>query len=294
MTNQTNSQNIQGGETPPLQRTPIRCFDGNAQPHEAFWNFVDSAKSESGLTELELEGVISEFSWWGDEVTPKLFKEQLYAVGKGGPVLLKVNSPGGDVIAASMMRTILTEYPGPVTARIDGMAASAAVAVVMAASRVKMMDSAYLMIHDPSVVVFLAQLDIETLGNLRDELMSIKDGLVPIYAERTGLNEAKVSQMMANETWMSAREAVELGFADEVIVAGQKKNAAKATFVNCLQNYAHVPPALMEAIQPVNLPSVVDESSDLAAAENDPVQVERDLRKAQSLRARVNQILEKE
>jgi len=233
---------------PSQNRTPIRCFEGNAKSYEPFWNFIDSAKSESGETELELDGVISEFSWMGDEITPKLFKDQLYEFGKGGPVLLKVNSPGGDVIAASRMRAILTDYPGDVTARIDGIAASAAVAVVMAASKVKMMDSAYMMIHDPAVVVFLAQLDIETLGNLRDDLKSIKDGIVPVYAQRTGLGEDKISRMMTAETWMSAREAVENGFADEVITGGQKAKDKEnnVAFVNALHNYINVPSALID------------------------------------------------
>lgn len=271
--------------TPESRRVPIRCFDGNAQPHTPFWNFVDSQSSESGLTELELNGVISEFSWLGDEVTPKMFKDDLYRVGKGGPVMLKINSPGGDVIAASQMRAILTDYPGPVTARVDGIAASAAVIVAIAASRVKMMDSAFMMIHDPAVVVFLAQFDIETLGKLRDHLKSIKDGILPAYAERTGLSEDKLSRMMANETWMSAREAVELGFADEVISGGQKKQEAQnVAFVNCLSNYAHVPPAVMQSL--TQEPQPVAESSDPGAAE---IQ-----RKAQSLRERVNQILQKE
>lgn len=267
-------------------RAPIRCFDGNAKPHEPFWKFVNSADSESGLTELELDGVISEFSWLGDEITPKLFKDQLYAVGRGGPVLLKVNSPGGDVIAASRMRAILSEYPGPVTARVDGIAASAAVAVVMAASKVKMMDSAYMMIHDPAVVVFLGYLDIETLGSLRDELKSIKDGIVPVYANRTGLGEDKISRMMTNETWMSAREAVELGFADEVINAGQARpQTGNTAFVNCLKGYVNVPADLMRMTETVNQQQEA-ESSDPAKAEIESM--------AQSLLERVNHILKKE
>jgi ATP-dependent Clp protease, protease subunit len=242
---------------------PIRCFDGNAKPHEAFWSFVDSEQSESGQTELELDGVISEFSWMGDEVTPKLFKDQLYAMGKGGPVLLKVNSPGGDVIAASRMRAILTDYPGEVTARVEGMAASAAVAVVMAASKVEMMDSAYMMIHDPAVVVFMAHLDIQTLGDLRDDLKSIKDGIVPVYAQRTGLDEGKISRMMTDETWMSAREAVDLGFADAVINGGQKarNKSEKVAFVNALHNYQNVPPALLASMDEPALPETVQPSA---------------------------------
>jgi ATP-dependent Clp protease protease subunit len=265
---------------------PIRCFDGNAQPHEPFWRFVDQAESESGQAELELYGVLSEYSWFEDDITPKKFKNDLYKYGQGGPVLLKINSPGGDVIAASVMRAILTDYPGEVTARVDGMAASAAVAVTMAAKTIQMMDAAYMMIHDPSVVVFLVMLDIETLGQLRDSLKAIKDGLVPIYASRTGLSNDRISRMMTDETWMSAKEAVAFGFADQVLDGGQKNNAGNVAFVNCLQNYEHVPPALLQAItQPV--PPEVESSASLPPAEADE-------REAQTLRDRVNQILKKE
>lgn len=264
----------------------IRCFDGAAKPHEPFWHFVNEIESESGQVEIELNGVLSEYSWFEDDITPKMFKDELYRIGKGGPVLLRINSPGGDVIAASQMRAILTDYPGLVTARVDGIAASAAVIVTIAASRVKMMDSAIMMIHDPMVMVLMAALDIETLGKLRDDLKSIKDSIVPAYVSRTGLTEEKVSRMMTNETWMSAREAVDFGFADEIIPGGQKKPAVQnVAFINCLSNYAHVPPAVMQAISQSDNPPAAD-SSDPSAAEIE--------RKAQSLRDRVTQILQKE
>ena len=87
-----------------MKNKPIRCFDGNGKPFEPFWAFRDAAETESGETEIEFYGPISEFSWWGDEITPKMFKEQLYANGKDGPVTVRLNSPGGDLIAASVMR----------------------------------------------------------------------------------------------------------------------------------------------------------------------------------------------
>ncbi len=268
---------------------PIRCFDGNAQPHEPFWTFRNAAESESGQAELELYGFISEYSWFEDDITPKKFKDDLYTHGKGGPVLLKVNSPGGDIIAASVMRVIMTEYPGEITARVDGIAASAAVVVTMAARTVKMMDTAYMMIHDPGVVVFLAYLDIETLSKLRDDLKAIKDGIVPVYAAKTGLSEEKLSRMMADETWMSARQAVDYGFANEVVEGGQKSNISNVAFVNALRNYANIPPALLEQIQAfnqVNVLPAVEASASPAADDNE--------REAQTLRERVTQILKKE
>src|SRR3990172_4839049 len=130
-------------------RQPIRCFDGNAKPYEPFWHFIDAAESESGETEMELYGVLSEYSWFEDAISPKKFKKDLHEHGKGGPVLVKIDSPGRDVFAASTMRTIMTEYPGDITVRVDGVAASAAMIVAISGKTVKIMDSAYMMIHDP-------------------------------------------------------------------------------------------------------------------------------------------------
>lgn len=269
-------------------RDPIRCFEGSAQPHQPFWNFVDAESSESGATELELYGVISEYSWFDDDITPAKFKKDLYDIGKGGPVLMKVNSPGGDVIAASVMRSILTDYPGDVIARVDGIAASAAVAVTTAANRVTMLDSAYMMIHDPAVVVMLAYLDIETLGRLHDQLNDIKDGIVNAYETRTGLGPVKLARMMSEETWMSARQAVDFGFADEVIEGGQKKKKKKKNdepetghvgFINCLNGYRNVPVAVMQAFTPVDQP------------EASSVLTDEMKREANDLRERVQTIL---
>lgn len=268
----------------PRKSEPIRCFGGNARPHEPFWIFRDAAESGSGQVELELYGVLSEYSWLDDDITPKRFKDQLWNIGQGGPVLLKINSPGGDVIAASVMRAIMSEYPGEITARVDGLAASAAVVVTMAAKHVSILDTAYMMIHDPAVVVFLAALDIETLGKLHKNLKSIKDGIVPVYSARTGLTEDRISRMMADETWMSARQAVDFGFADEVLGGGQKESAVG--YVNVLRNYAHVPPELLRVAPPIEdiLPA-------LAASDPEADRIEHE---AQTLRERVSQILSKE
>ena len=229
-----------------MPKQPFRCFDGNAQPHEAFWK-VRNAAETGGDPEVEFYGPISEYSWMGDEISPKKFKTDLLKAGNGGPVTIRLNSPGGDVVAASVIRSIITDYPGPVTVRIDGMAASAAVIVAMAGKTVKIMDTAYMMIHDPAVLVFMAALDIEVLGQLYDQLKSIKQGIVDTYASKTGLSVDKLARMMKDETWMSAQEAVDYGFANEVISGGQTQNANKTAFVNALQSYVNVPRALLES-----------------------------------------------
>ena len=206
---------------------PIRCFDGNAAPHEPFWR-VRNAAETGGDPELEFYGVISEYSWLGDEITPQKFKSDLYKLGNGGPITVRIDSPGGDVIAASVIRSIMTDYPGQITTRIDGLAASAAVIIAMAGQKVRIMDTAYMMIHDPAIVVFLAMLDIATLDQLHTQLKTIKTGIADTYANKTGLSAERISRMMADETWMSAREAVNYGFASEVIDGGQKEKPAQS------------------------------------------------------------------
>lgn len=226
-------------------REPVRCFEGSAKPFEPFWRIQNAA--ETTAAELEFYGFISEYSWMEDDITPAKFRQDLAAL-KGKDLTLKINSPGGDVIAASVIRSIISEYPGKVTTRIEGIAASAAVIVAMAGSDVKIMDSAYMMIHDPYVVFMMAALNIEDLGKLKDELKSIKEGIASTYATKTGLSVEKVSKMMADETWMSANEAVKFGFADEVIKGGngEKKNVA---YVNALRNFVNVPPELLNSAE---------------------------------------------
>jgi ATP-dependent Clp protease protease subunit len=188
---------------------------------------------------------------------------------------MKINSPGGDVIAAAKMRDIMTEYPGEITVRVSGVAASAAVIVAISGKKVQITDSAYMMIHDPMVVVLMAMLNIETMGRLQENLKSIKDGIVPAYAQKTGLSEGVIANMMTRETWMSAREAVEKGFADEIIESGQKaKSTANVAYVNVLSTYGNVPEALLNQAREV---------------EQEPVDVERE-RNIQRLRVRVTDI----
>lgn len=223
-----------------MAKLPMRVMDGSAKPYEPFWNIRNDS---AGEPELEFYGPISEYSWWGDEITPKIFKEDLYRVGGGGPVTVRMNSGGGEVIAASVIKSILVEYPGKITVLIEGLAASAATVVAMAGDVIRMQESAYFMIHDPSA---LAYGTIEDLKQLLGYLKTVKDGIVDSYETRTHIEPARLAKMMTDETWMTARDAVELGFIDEVIAGTKPKASLKnAAFLNCITNYVNVPAALL-------------------------------------------------
>jgi len=268
-------------------RQPIRCFDGNTEPHQPFWKVRDAVEGQDA--EMELYGMISEYSWFEDDITPGIFKDDLYRVGKGGPITIKINSYGGDVVAASMMHAFIRDYPGIVTTQIDGIAASAATMVALAGDRVKIRDTGYFMIHDPSVVFFLAQLNIEDLTRLADSLQAVKEGIINAYEGKTGLSRERIGKLMTEETWMDANKAMAFGFVDEVVQDGVKalQLPANVAVVNALQNYAHVPAAVMEALKPVDvIPAEVEESST-------PLMTEDMKREAQTLRERVSSILER-
>lgn len=241
-------------------REPIRCFEGTAQPHEPFWKFRNANESESGETEIEFYGPISEFMWWGDEITPKMFKDQLYAQGKKGPVTVRLNSPGGDLVAASVIRAIMVDYPGRVTVKVDGLAASAAVMVALGGDRILIQVSAYMMIHEAAVGI-MGYLDIDILKELIDELKTINAGIVEAYAAKTKIEPEKLAKMMADETWMTASEAVAFGFADEVIT-GSSKAAGVTNYANLLQSrFVNVPSALLHTTQAPALVSEQDQTS---------------------------------
>lgn len=268
---------------------PIRCFEGKTQPHEPFWTWLDQAEGQD--PELELYGYISEYSWFEDEITPKMFKEDLIKKGQGGPITIRMNSYGGDVIAASMISSIMRDYPGEITVQIDGIAASAATIVAVAGNKVRIQDTAYVMIHDPSVVFFMAALNIEQLTRLADSLQAIKEGIVNAYEEKTGLSRPRISKLMTDETWMDANKALDLGFVDEIIKneKGQvipQLPIDNAAVINALQNYGKVPDALIQAFKPSDQPAPLTSSGSMLTDEQKSA--------VQELREKIKPILRKD
>lgn len=210
-----------------LNQTPIRCFEGNAKPHERFWSLNNQV--EEADPEILFYGIISEYSWYDDDITPKMFRDDLNKIGKGGPVTIRLNSPGGDMIAASVIRSILMEYPGKITIKIDGMAASAATILAIAGDEIQMVDTAFFVIHDPFYSFFLANINIDMMESLLDSLWSAKSALLDAYEKHTGLERDRISEFMKKETWFTAQEAIDYGFVDKLLETNKmaKKESAK-------------------------------------------------------------------
>lgn len=173
-----------------------------------FWNFTD----EGEVRTLRIEGQIADETWFGDEVTPQLFKNDLLA--GTGDITLWINSPGGDVFAAAQIYNMLMDYQGDVHVIIDGLAASAASVIAMAGTTVSMSPVAMMMIHNPWT---FAQGEAKDMAKVIEMLGEIKESIINDYELRTGLSRTKISHLMDSESWFNAKKAVELGFADKVL-----------------------------------------------------------------------------
>ena len=189
-----------------------------------FWHWKNQAEPESERV-LELYGTIAEESWWDDDVTPQMFRDELFE--GNGPVTIWINSPGGDCVAASQIYAMLMDYKGDVTVKIDGVAASAASVIAMAGTKVLMAPTALLMIHNPAT---LAIGDSAEMQKAIDMLSEVKESIINAYEIKTSMRRSKLSQLMDAETWMNANKAIEYGFADGILEDEKKSPEAVVSF----------------------------------------------------------------
>ena len=218
-----------------------------------FWNWV---KNEDNRT-IYFDGYIAQDSWFDDDITPKKFKAEL--LSDSGDISVWLNSPGGDVFAASQIYTMLKEYAGKVSVRIDGLAASAASVIAMAGDEIIMSPVAMMMIHNPATVIFGEAADLQSGIKMLSE---VKESIINAYEQKTNLPRNKISNMMDAETWFSAQKAVELGFADKILYAPETNDAKegfifdKMTVTNSLitTNQPIAPPFSPKFMTQVGLP----------------------------------------
>ncbi|MFA7087703.1 MAG: head maturation protease, ClpP-related [Aliarcobacter sp.] len=181
-----------------------------------FWVF-QRGDPEKGETVLRLDGPIAKESWFGDEVTPALFLSELER--HPGDLTVWINSPGGDVFAASQIYTMLMDHQGKITVKVEGLAASAASVIAMAGGEVLMSPSSMMMIHNPTTIAEGWKDEMERAVNILEE---VKASIINAYELKTGLSRHKISQLMDDETWMNARKAKELGFCDGFLFTGEE------------------------------------------------------------------------
>ena len=152
-------------------------------------------------------------------MTPALFRDELAKVS--GNLTVWLNSPGGDVFAASQIYSMLKNHKGKVTVKIDGIAASAASVVAMAGDETLIAPTALMMIHDPSTCAMGNKADMEKAIILLDE---VKESIINAYETKSHLSRNKIAKLMSDETWLNAKKAHEMGFVDGILFADNKKS----------------------------------------------------------------------
>ena len=249
------------------------------KPMKKFWNWKSRTVTNSETQEqtqertLFLNGTIAEESWFDDDVTPQLFKDEL--MSGFGNITVWINSPGGDCVAAAQIYNMLMDYKGDVTVKIDGIAASAASVIAMAGTKVLVSPVSMLMIHNPMTAAFGNS---DEMQRAIEMLSSVKDSIINAYEIKTGLSRAKLSHLMDAETWMDANKAVELGFADGIMSRADETEDVAAPTVSMLYSKANVVNSLMEKI------------AAKCAIDPKPTVSERTGRSVDELRAKLNTI----
>lgn len=194
-----------------------------------FWKWTNhrirnqDSGEEAAQRVLELYGTIAEESWFDDDITPQMFRDELFS--GSGPVTIWINSPGGDCIAASQIYTMLMDYKGDVTVKIDGIAASAASVIAMAGTKVLMAPTGMMMLHNPATIAFGDHVD---MAKAIEMLSEVKESIINAYEIKTSLPRRQLSKMMDETTWMNAKKAVELGFADDILSDEKLSSAVEA------------------------------------------------------------------
>jgi len=190
-------------------------------------------------------------------VSAKGFLAELAALPDATPLALRLNSPGGSVFDAVAIYNAIKRHSGTVTVWIDGIAASAASYIAMAGDEVIMPENAFLMIHDPAGVVMGTAIDMRAMAEALDK---IKGSLLQGYAAKSGRPQEEIAPLMAAETWLDAKDALDLGFADRI--AEPVSIAARFD----VGRFRNAPPVLVEGAGD----AAMDEPSGTAEADVDP------------------------
>ena len=222
-----------------------------------FWNWTKN--EETGERELAIDRAIGGddiVSWLFDEITPKEFRSELNS--GDGDIVVRINSEGGDVFAANEIYNMLKEYRGKVRVVIDAIAASAASIICMAGDSVEISPVGMIVIHNPWTGAIGESEDLHGVAN---QLESIKENIINAYELKTHLSRTKLAKMMDEETFIHARKAVELGFADRII-GGENLSAVSAN--DSMSSRRQVENSIKNALRIKNKSAVSDNRVDAA------------------------------
>ena len=205
-----------------LLKTDGLNFNRNKISDNVFsrWDKTIVAENKEDVASIDIFDVIGS-DFFGDGFTAKRMSAALRSIGEDKDVVVNINSPGGDVFEAATIYNLLSQHEGKITVNILGLAASAASVIAMAGDTIKIAQNGFLMIHNSwSVVVG----DKSDLRKAADALEQFDKSILATYVARANVDEGKITKMMDKETWIGADDALEYGFADEIIEAKRNPN----------------------------------------------------------------------
>lgn len=217
--------------------------DKNAQAIAAYWKKPLDVKSEyfsvknDSESNEDAEILLYDFVGWPFN-DPRDLIESLNGLN-GKNVILRINSPGGDVFDGLAILNTLRGYKGKVTTRIEALAASAASFIALGGKEVQAYKNSMFMIHEPSTVGWGNQHDLRETADL---LEKINDNMIEIYTDKSGLGKKEIREMLKSESWFTAKEAKNKGFIDTIIDGkGAKAEFDLSIFANYPSNISDDP-----------------------------------------------------
>ena len=194
-------------------------------------------KNKGDKAEIWIYEMIGEDFWTGGGMTAKNFQKELSEI-KASQIDLHINSPGGDVFDGIAIYNLIKQHPAKVTSYIDGLAASIASVIALAGDQIYMAENALFMIHNPYGMQFGEAADMRKMADLLD---TVRGSIVKAYVSKTEKPETEIHPLMDDETWMTASEAVEFGFVDEVTEKMDLAACAKFVPVMAKAGFKHIP-----------------------------------------------------
>ncbi len=187
-----------------------------------FWNLNVLNSTTTEILIYDSIASKKSYDWWtdkeGDEVTPKAFRDELFSITTP-EIIVRINSGGGDVFAAVAISSAIKDCRNlgkKITCKIDGICASAAVQIALSCETIAIAEEAYLMIHNPMTILY-GYYNNSTINTVANQLASIRNGIVSVYKNKSGLEEQEIIKYMDAETWWTGQEAVDKGFCDEIM-----------------------------------------------------------------------------
>ena len=190
------------------------------------WKFNNKGNN---VGELMLYGDIASSTWWGDEITPKDFKADLDSLGDIQTLNIYINSDGGDVFAGQAIYSMLKRHSATKNVYIDGLAASIASLIAMAGDKIIMPANSMIMVHNPWTAAMGNSNDFRKLA---DDMDKIRESMLAVYEAKTGMKQEDIIPLLDLETWMTAQDALDNGFCDEIEEEKQVAASLSGDFLN--------------------------------------------------------------